>query len=165
MQVIVNNHNTYSFEKKDNEWFESNQLILTDIQWANPMRGNIILNNKSYEILVDKVDQQNKELTIRINGSRYTLQIKEDIDILLSNMGINLANSHKASPLKAPMPGMILKLLVTEGQEVQKGDPLLILEAMKMENVLKATSNATIKSIKISEKTAVEKGVVLIEME
>ena len=80
-------------------------------------------------------------------------------------MGINLSALQKAAPLKAPMPGMILKILVTPGQVVNKGDGLLILEAMKMENVLKATGTATIKSIKAEEKTAVEKGAILIEME
>jgi biotin carboxyl carrier protein len=63
------------------------------------------------------------------------------------------------------MPGMILKVLVEPGQLINKGDGLLILEAMKMENVLKASGTATVKSIKVDERTAVEKGAVLIELE
>jgi biotin carboxyl carrier protein len=56
-------------------------------------------------------------------------------------------------------------VLVEQGQQINKGDGLLILEAMKMENVLKATGSATVKSIKAVERTAVEKGAVLIELE
>jgi biotin carboxyl carrier protein len=71
----------------------------------------------------------------------------------------------KAEPVKAPMPGMVLKVLVTPGQVINKGDGLIILEAMKMENILKATTTATVKAIKIAERTAVEKGAILIELE
>jgi biotin carboxyl carrier protein len=60
---------------------------------------------------------------------------------------------------------MVLKVLVTAGQSVNKGDGLIILEAMKMENLLKATAPGVVKSIKAVERTAVEKGAVLIEME
>jgi biotin carboxyl carrier protein len=63
------------------------------------------------------------------------------------------------------MPGMVLKVLVTPGQAIQKGDPVLILEAMKMENVFKAAADAVVKEIKVSERTAVEKGEVLIVLE
>jgi len=63
------------------------------------------------------------------------------------------------------MPGMVLKILVSPGQQINKGDGLVILEAMKMENILKATTAATVKAIRVNERTAVEKGAVLIELE
>jgi biotin carboxyl carrier protein len=63
------------------------------------------------------------------------------------------------------MPGMVLGIMVTEGQDVQKGDPLLILEAMKMENVLKAVGEGRVKAIKVQKGTAVDKNQLLIEME
>ncbi|MNS88855.1 Methylmalonyl-CoA carboxyltransferase 1.3S subunit [compost metagenome] len=62
------------------------------------------------------------------------------------------------------MPGLILKVLVTEGQAIKKGEPVLILEAMKMENVFKAPGDAVVKAIRIEERQAVEKGEVLIEL-
>ena len=80
-------------------------------------------------------------------------------------MGMDLKANAKAEPVKAPMPGMVLKILVTPGQQVNKGDALIILEAMKMENLLKAAAAGTVKAIKATEKTAVEKGAILIEME
>jgi len=63
------------------------------------------------------------------------------------------------------MPGMVLKVLVEPGQRINKGDGMLVLEAMKMENILKASVDATVKSIKVIERTAVEKGAILIELE
>lgn len=139
--------------------------VQPDIQWTSATEASILLNNKSYTAQIEKVDRDNKELVLRINSNRMTLGIREDIDLLLEKMGINMAAGLKAAPLKAPMPGLILKILVSPGQQVQKGDALLILEAMKMENVLKATAPAIIKHIRVEERTAVEKGTVLIEME
>jgi biotin carboxyl carrier protein len=80
-------------------------------------------------------------------------------------MGLDLKANKKVEPVKAPMPGMVLKVLVRPGQQIEKGDGLLILEAMKMENVLKANGPATVKSIRVEERTAVEKGAVLIDLE
>jgi biotin carboxyl carrier protein len=153
------------FRSTNNEWYLNEQPINADIQWQANGQASILIDHKSYTAQIEKIDKDNKELVLKINGQRYTLSIKEDIDILLDKMGINLSAMQKAAPLKAPMPGMILKILVEPGQQVNKGDALLILEAMKMENVLKASAPATIKSIKAEEKTAVEKGAILIEME
>jgi biotin carboxyl carrier protein len=72
---------------------------------------------------------------------------------------------NKANLLKAPMPGLVLKVLVTEGQAVKKGDGLLILEAMKMENIIKASSDGMVKKIHIEEKNIVDKNQKMIEFE
>lgn len=165
MQIIVNGNPAVEMNKSDNQWQMNGELINADIQWQANGQASILWNNKSYTAQIEKIDKENKELILKIDGQRYTLNIKEDIDVLLDKMGINLSAMQKAAPLKAPMPGMILKILVEPGQQVNKGDALLILEAMKMENVLKASASATIKSIKAEEKTAVEKGAILIEME
>lgn len=165
MQITVNGQRAIEMNKSNQEWLMNGIAVNADIQWQANGQASILLDNKSYTAQIEKLDKENKELVLKIDGQRYTLNIKEDIDILLDKMGINLSALQKAAPLKAPMPGMILKVLVEPGQQVNKGDALLILEAMKMENVLKASGTATIKSIKVEEKTAVEKGAVLIEME
>lgn len=165
LQIAVNNKSTFEVDHKNGELLIDGKAWGTDIQWQPNGLISILHDNKSYTAIVEKIDKQNKELTLRIDGQRYTLTIKEDIDILLSKMGMNMGAMQKAAPIKAPMPGMVLKVLVTPGQQVNKGDGLLILEAMKMENVLKATGTATVKSIRATERTAVEKGAVLIEME
>lgn len=165
MQLNVNGSAPFEIHKQGEEWMINNTAAPADVQWMSNGQISVLLDNKSYVAQIEKLDKENKEIVLKIEGQRYTLSIKEDIDLLLDKMGINLSASQKAAPLKAPMPGMILKVLVSPGQVVNKGDGLLILEAMKMENVLKATGTATIKSIKAEEKTAVEKGAILIEME
>ena len=74
-------------------------------------------------------------------------------------------NTQKVTDVKAPMPGLVLGVSVEIGQEVQKGDGLLILEAMKMENVIKSVGEGIVKAIHIEQGKAVEKGQLLIEME
>lgn len=125
---------------------------------------HILANGKSYNAILEEIDRNTKTLKMRINGNSYSLAIQEPIDQLLKKMGLNIAKSNKVEAIKAPMPGLVLKILVTEGQEIKKGEPVLILEAMKMENVFKAPADATVKAIKVTERKAVEKGEVLIEL-
>ena len=165
LKVTVNNKPAYSVEKKDNEWLINENVVDFDVLPLPNGLISILYNGKSYTAIVNKVDRKAKELTININGQNLTIKVKEPIDQLLASMGLDMAAMKKAEPVKAPMPGMILKVLVEQGQQIEKGDGLLILEAMKMENVIKATGTATVKSIKAIEQTAVEKGAVLIELE
>jgi biotin carboxyl carrier protein len=67
--------------------------------------------------------------------------------------------------VKAPMPGLVLNIVVEPGQTVEKGDPMIILEAMKMENVIKAAGEGRVKAIKVQKGMAVDKGQLLIELD
>jgi biotin carboxyl carrier protein len=125
---------------------------------------SILANGRSYNAIVEHVDRESKQLKLKINGNTYDLSIKEPIDQLLQKMGLNISSAKKADAIKAPMPGLVLKIMVTEGQSIKKGEPVLILEAMKMENVFKAPADAIVKVIKTEERKAVEKGEVLIEL-
>lgn len=125
---------------------------------------SILANGKSYQAVVDHMDRAAKQLKVKVNGNTYELAIKEPIDQLLQKMGLNIGSAKKVEAIKAPMPGLVLKIMVEEGQQIRKGDPVLILEAMKMENVFKAPADATVKAIKVTERKAVEKGEVLIEL-
>ncbi len=135
-----------------------------DIQTLPNQSFSIIANNKSYVAYLESVDRVRKTMDLRIENNIYNIKIQEPIDLLLAKMGLDISKTQKVEPIKAPMPGLILKIIVTEGQTIKKGEPVLILEAMKMENVFKASADATVKSIKINEGQAVEKGEVLIEL-
>ena len=69
------------------------------------------------------------------------------------------------APLLAPMPGMIVRVSVQVGDVVQPGQGLVVMEAMKMENELRAPAHATVKAVLAQPGTAVEKGALLIELE
>jgi biotin carboxyl carrier protein len=76
---------------------------------------------------------------------------------------MNTAVGSKINTIKAPMPGLIIDLKVQAGSTVKAGDPLLILEAMKMENIIKSSGEGIVKSVKVKKGDSVEKGEVLIE--
>jgi biotin carboxyl carrier protein len=124
---------------------------------------HMILNGKGYRLEWVSFDAEHKITSVKVNGTLYPVQIQSSLDLLLKKMGMNQSGSKKMAQLKAPMPGLVLKTLVHEGDSVEKDTPLIILEAMKMENVIKASASAVVKSIKISEGQAVEKSQLLIE--
>jgi biotin carboxyl carrier protein len=165
LQITVNDHTTYAIEHKDDQWLINDSTGDWDARWQPNGLISVLYNGKSYTAMVENIDTKKKELTLRIDGQTHKIAIKEPIDQLLTSMGLDLKAMQKIEPVKAPMPGMILKILVEPGQQINKGDGMLILEAMKMENVLKASGPATVKAIKVTERTAVEKGAVLIELE
>lgn len=165
LEIKVNEQKSFQVAKNEEGWTLNENAIDLDVRPQPNGLISVLYNGKSFTAIVEKVDKKNKELTFRINGQTYRTAIKEPIDQLLASMGLDLKAMQKVEPVKAPMPGMILKILVEPGQQINKGDGMLILEAMKMENVLKASGSATVKAIKVNERTAVEKGAVLIELE
>lgn len=120
------------------------------------------IDGVSHEADLVKLDTENKQITLRIKGQKVLVQIQEPVDLLLDKVGLKIEKHKKVNQLKAPMPGLVLRILVEPGQAVSAGEPLLILEAMKMENVFKAHTDVVIKSIPVTEKQAVEKGQDLI---
>ena len=165
LQLTVNDKATFAIEQEDGRLIINNTTADWDASWQPNGLISVLYNGKSYTAIIENADRKTKEVSLRVNGQLYKTTIKEPIDLLLSNMGLDLKAMQKAEPIKAPMPGMVLKILVTPGQQINKGDGLVILEAMKMENILKASGSATVKAIKVNERTAVEKGTILIELE
>lgn len=124
---------------------------------------HLIHNNKSFNFLVVKADLSEKKLTIKVNGKKFNVEVKDKFDELLHNLGMDNFATKKVNDIKAPMPGMVLNILVGEGQQVKKGDSLLVLEAMKMENILKSPADGTVKKVVATKGTAVEKNQLLIQ--
>lgn len=110
------------------------------------------------------VDIALKTMTIRHNHSVHELVFKNNLDLVLDKMGIKRSVDSISTDIKAPMPGKVIGILVNEGDQVTKGEGILILEAMKMENVLKAEHDCVIKKTLINEGVNVEKNQILIEL-
>lgn len=126
---------------------------------------HILQNNRAHHVEVIRTDFARKTVTLEINGNKYTVQIEDEYDLLVKKMGLSVGGSQAIKNIKAPMPGLILDILVEPGQAVTKGEQLLILEAMKMENVLKAEGDGVIKSVEVKKGDAVDKGQILLETE
>ena len=124
---------------------------------------HVLLDNKNYSVEIIELDRQKKTAHLRINGNDYHVGIKDHFDELLSQMGMERGASAQEKNVKAPMPGMVLKILVEPGQAVEKDQAILILEAMKMENVLKSPREGEIAIIHAIKGVAVEKNEVLID--
>ena len=126
---------------------------------------NVLRNNKSYNAEVVSFDADEKTYKIKVNGNVYSVKLKDRFDLLLHSMGMDALAAKKINELKAPMPGLVLDVRVKVGDTIKKGEPLVVLEAMKMENILKAIADVTIKKISIEKGNAVEKNQVLIMFE
>lgn len=163
-QIKINGQEEKEISLEGNRVFINGENREWDIIALPDGRLNVLMGNKSYNAYVVSIDRQKKKIALRVNGHIYELEIREQIDLLLQKMGLNMNVAKKAESINAPMPGLILSIMVEEGQAIKKGEPVLILEAMKMENIFKAPEDAVVKSIKIKAGQAVEKGAVLIEL-
>jgi biotin carboxyl carrier protein len=131
----------------------------------NPLPdGGFMVQLNQRQIVADvvSIDKQQKTVTLRMLSQKVTVQLKEPVDLLLEQLGMQQSSVRKINQLKAPMPGLVVRILVEEGQSIKAGEPLLVLEAMKMENVFKAPADVVIKQIKVTEKQAVEKNTEMI---
>ncbi len=136
-----------------------------DLVELRPGHFHVIKDNKSYTAVVVSYHAEEKLLVLNINGTDYEISIKDKNDLLLQQLGISSKSTSTVQVLKAPMPGLIISVSVNVGDEVKKGDSLLILEAMKMENVIKSPRDGKIKKVNTEIKKAVEKNQVLLEFE
>ncbi len=125
-----------------------------------------ISSGKDQSIILEvlAIDLALKTMSIRHKHSVHHLEFKNNLDLVLDKMGIKRAVDNISTDIKAPMPGKVIDILVNDGDEVSKGDGILILEAMKMENVLKAEHDCIIKKTLIEQGVSVEKNQVLIEL-
>ncbi len=134
-----------------------------DIVKNNDESYHVIHNNKSYIIsLENSKDCDTKHYILNINDKEIELDIKDSLDQMLEEMGFSDIKKLGSGEIKSPMPGLVLKIEVKDGQQVEKNDTLLTLEAMKMENLIKAPSSGIIKSIEVKEGDAVNKNQLLV---
>ncbi|MEK6780811.1 MAG: acetyl-CoA carboxylase biotin carboxyl carrier protein subunit [Bacteroidota bacterium] len=141
----------------DGSLFQWDKTIISDGYF------HILYQKKSYRAEVVTLDKTIKTFTFKINERMYTVDLKDKFDLLLEKMGMNGSGSGKINNIKAPMPGLIIGLKVKAGDVVRQGDQLLILEAMKMENILKSQGEGTVKNVTVKKGDTVEKGQVLVE--
>ena len=117
-----------------------------------------------YGELIEK-SPETKEFIFRVNGNRYAVKVRDRYDELLHQLGMDKNDDMRVKDLKAPMPGMVLNISVKEGDSLLKGGTLLVLEAMKMENILKSPGDGVIKKVLVSKGEKVEKNQLLLLME
>lgn len=127
--------------------------------------GRILFRTGTKLYKVDNISVENQTVTFSLNGKFIEATVKDEQELLLERLGFDTTAAASIGTLEAPMPGKILELLVNEGDEVEEGDPVVILEAMKMENELKAPTSGKVVAVEAKENTSVEKNQFLLEIE
>jgi biotin carboxyl carrier protein len=150
-----------------NEDFQFEGISGTDLDVIplDDKHFHILQNGKSFRAELISIDAQQKQVQLKINGNKYHIQLEDQYDQLIRKMGLKVKTNQQIKDIKAPMPGLVLEIMVEVGQFVAVGDALLILQAMKMENVIKAQGEGVIKDIVVKQGAAVEKGQLLIVLE
>ncbi|GAA3948996.1 biotin/lipoyl-containing protein [Hymenobacter algoricola] len=164
LQVRTAPHQTWDIEYQPKGAIEVNgEAFVWDIVALGQGRYHILLEGRSYSAEVISADYTAKTFQLKIAGQQVEVEAKDRFDLLLDKLGMSNVAASKVNELKAPMPGLIVDIRVVPGQTVQKGDPLLVLEAMKMENILKAPTDGTVGAIKVTLRDNVTKGQVLVQ--
>ncbi len=112
----------------------------------------------------DNISVSAEVVSFSINGTHYDVKVKDEEQLLLEKLGFNSAKTDQKGIIFAPMPGKILEIPVSVGDEVEIGEAILILEAMKMENELKASLTGIIHSVQVKTGDSVEKNQILLEI-
>lgn len=158
-----------NFNASVNKTYDFNlteDLINTaDVASLDSENFHVLHQDQSFSAKIVNSDFNQKKYSVSVNNTIYEVDIQNDLDKLIKEMGFEVGKSKQVNAIKAPMPGLILEIAVSVGQEVNEGDNLLILEAMKMENSFYSPRQGVIKSIAVTKGQAVDKGQLLIEFE
>jgi biotin carboxyl carrier protein len=151
---------------------ENSKLNITEDDLSNleiteisPHEYRILHKGKNYFFQLPVNGIHKNEIYLISNKKRKRVVIQDLIQQTVNSLGFKSNHSNVNKTLNAPMPGMVMNILITEGQKIQKGDHLITLEAMKMENVLKAPHDGIIKTIHIKTSEKVEKNQLLLSFE
>lgn len=160
---------TLKNEKRDVRISENSEIFLDgkshhyELVKLNNSTYRIRIDEKFYDISHTKIDGEN--VIVSLSGCSFDLQVRTALQEKASKVMEQKGLSHHLKEVKAPMPGMLLKIKKTTGEKVEAGESVMILEAMKMENDIKSPSSGIIKEIFAKENTAVEKGIKLFSIE
>lgn len=152
-------NNTIDFEVSNDDISNLDALQTSDGNY------HILKDNKSFKADITEANFYKKQYQVKVNNNVYNVNISNDLDILIKELGFSTGTTKLVNSIKAPMPGLILEINLEVGQEVKENETLFILEAMKMENSITSPRDGIIKSISAKNGDAVEKNQLLIEFE
>lgn len=141
------------------------ELETFDIIGDSRNTQHVLHNETSFEAELIEADFTIKTYKVKVNNNIYNIIINNPLGQLIKDLGFEIGAGKQINEINAPMPGLILDIHIKIGQEVKENDPLLILEAMKMENVILSPREGIIKSIAIEKGNAVDKNQLLIAFE
>jgi pyruvate carboxylase subunit B len=135
---------------------------LTELE-GSPVRM-VKLGNNVYRVVVEKRQGRGK-FTLWVDGYRFDTEALDERTRSIRDLSAAAAGPAGPAPIVAPMPGLIVRVNVNPGDEVVAGQGIVVMEAMKMENELRATAAGKVRSVEVVAGTAVEKGALLVALE
>lgn len=165
LKVIAEDKTEYKVDVDGNGGTINDEKFEWNVLEDGSRKFHIIKNDRSYNVELLDFDKVLKQYRVKVNGNIHQFSIKDRLDELLHSLGMDSANDAKVQDVKAPMPGLVLSLSVAAGDRVEKGDALLILEAMKMENIIKSPTSGIVKNIAVNTGDTVDKNALLVNFE
>jgi len=160
-----------SASKKKYEFNNPKELVIKQGKVKEPIEivtdkdGFVYLLFKKKKYQVEIIDKNQNQFEVSVNGISYSISVESPFSYKRKKFLAKHVQKSKIEHVQAPMPGKIIELLVEENQMVKQGDPLMILEAMKMQNEILSNINGKILSIKFGPDDTVMKDDILIEVE
>jgi pyruvate carboxylase subunit B len=124
----------------------------------------LTIGDSVYRVAASKGDSKGR-YSLSADGRRYDAEALDERTRAIRELSAATAGPSGPAPLIAPMPGLIVRINVAQGDQVKAGQGLVVMEAMKMENELRAVAAGTVKAIRVTPGTAVERGTTLVELE
>jgi biotin carboxyl carrier protein len=163
-KVKINGGSSMNIEYKEGQFTIGELKISADVHKLKEGVYHALVDQKSYNVEVESIDNKTKSYSIKVNGTTFQIELTSPYDQLLKELGMDMSQVSKIGNLKSPMPGLVVNVLVEENMQVKKGDTLVILEAMKMENSLKAANDAVVKKVNVKKGQVVDKNAILIQL-
>jgi pyruvate carboxylase subunit B len=141
---------------------ETRQAHLAGLE-GTPVRL-VTIGNEVHRVVVRRGESRGR-YTLWVDGFRYEVEALDERTRAIRDLSGASAAATGPAPLRAPMPGLVVRVSVQSGDVVAAGQGLVVMEAMKMENELRASSAGRVKAVHVQPGTAVDKGALLIELE
>ena len=144
---------------------DKNSRVIDNWAWTQLAPGSyrVSVEGKNYTVSAIEGPDSSGKMTVKVSGAERDVLVLDERALLLERMGMSVGNTSAELDLCAPMPGKVISVLVKPGEAVQPGDSLLVLEAMKMENVIKSSVSATVEEVRANAGSVVEKGELLMK--
>lgn len=138
------------------------QALDATFEILGPNSGLLILEGRTHVV---SFERDGEHIRVTTGGITQHAIAKDETALLLERFGFDNANAVAKREVHAPMPGLVLHVLVEPGQAIEEGQGLVVLEAMKMENELRAPRSGTVAAVHVAPGEAVGKNALLVELE
>lgn len=153
----------HEVELRDTDVIIDGEVVTAEMRHvAGTMLRRLTVNGAAYRVVATSAEARG-EWQLQLNGEQVEVAVVDERTRAIRALTAHSAGPQGPKPVKAPMPGMIVRVEVEVGQQIKAGQGVVIIEAMKMENELKADAPGVVSRILAQPGTAVEKGAVLVE--